>query len=85
MKKSLTWIQLSEKEWLLVCVEYNVPMTLQNEYSLRSQGIGIQEEGCIVSAPSYTWRSYRVWKNSELSEKDKSLVENFLKERNPDY
>lgn len=84
MQKSLTWIQLSDKEWLLVCVNYIVPLSLSMQNQLIRQGILIQSEGCIVSASDYEWKSYRVWKkeNKNLSNEDKIKVENALKTQN---
>lgn len=84
MQKSLTWIQLSDKEWLLVCVNYIVPLSLSMQNQLIRQGILIQSEGCIVSASDYEWKSYRVWKkeNKNLSNEDKIKVENALKAQN---
>lgn len=85
MKKSLTWIELSETEWLLVCVGYIVPFYTNDEKILQEQGILIQPEGVIVSTSSYTWNTFRVWKRvGLLKEDDKMQIENVLQERNKD-
>lgn len=84
MEKSLTWIKLDERMWLLVCVEYIVPFSINDENELLKQGIGLQGEGSITSAPRWAWRSYRIWKiDGLLTEQDKRLVEEKLYERNP--
>ena len=82
MEKSLTWIKLCEQEWLLGCVNDRIPLSFKDKKEMSELGIKIQEESGLTTTTSYTWRSYRIWGNNELTEQNKSLVENILNKRN---
>ena len=82
-KKSLTWIALDDKQWLLICIGPIKPLSLQAEIKLQHEhNIGTQQESGDISTSTYTWRSYRIWKmnNSLLTEHDKRVFEQTLNE-----
>ena len=82
-EKSLTWIKLDEKQWLLICIDFTIPLSIAQEKELMHKyGINFQSEGPIISTSSYTWRSYRFWKsnNGTLTCQDKVIVELMIME-----
>ena len=81
-EKSLTWIKLDATQWLLICVDYTIPLKLQQIKELRKYDINMQEEGSIISTSTYTWRSYRVWKSNKgvLTSQDKAMFEMMIME-----
>lgn len=77
-KKSITWVQLCDTEWLVVCVNYFFNISFSSERNLRSNGICIQQDGVVATTSYYTWKCYRVWKQNTFSDDDKKMVEDII-------
>lgn len=71
---SITWIQLCEKEWLVVCVNCveQIPFSIKRE--LKIKDIKIQEER-KVTCTEYTINEYRFWKNETITNEEKEMIE----------
>ena len=75
MKKSLTWSQLDENNWLLICVGYINELPFSAERAIMTKGIIMNPTGVVSSTSTYTWRTYTMYKKDGITEEDKLYVE----------
>lgn len=77
MAKSITWVQLCKNEYLVVCVNCVEEITYSIERELKLKGIRMQRER-KVTCTEYIVSEYRFWKNENITNEDKEMIESLI-------